>query len=256
MTDQEEIQRKARKYEPTASDFAERVILVTGATGGIGRALSTALVDLGARVILHGRNERRLDALHKELLDRGPETTAAVLDLERAQGEGYMALANAIEERYGRLDGLAHNAALLGDRSPIEHYDIGTWQRVLHVNVTAPFILTRCLLPLLKQSEDAALVSTSSGVGNHARAHWGAYCVSKFGLEAFTQIFASENDRTPIRANIVNPGKARTSMRRRAFPGENPDSVPDPATLVGPFLYFLGAASRGITGARVDAQTY
>lgn len=256
MNSSPEIEQAARRYEPVASDFTGRVILVTGATGGFGRPLSTALVDLGATVILHGRSARKLDALHDELLDRGPETSVAELDLERAQGDEYLSLTEAIEERFGRLDGLVHNAAILGDRSPIEHYDIGTWQRVLHVNVTAPFILTRCLLPLLKRSSDASIVATSSGVGNHARAHWGAYCVSKYGLEALALLIADENDVSQVRSNIVNPGKARTSMRRSAYPGEDPDSLPIPASLVGPFLYFLGTASRGITGARVDVQTY
>ena len=149
MNNSPEIEQIARTYRPAPQDFAGRVIFVTGSTQGIGRALAEALVRLGARVILHGRSARKLDALHGSLLDQGPETGVAQLDLERAQGDEYLHLTEQIETRYGRLDGLVHNAALLGERSPIEHYDIGVWQRVLHVNVTAPFILTRCLLPLL-----------------------------------------------------------------------------------------------------------
>ena len=251
-----QIETNARRYEPAAEHFEGRTIMVTGATGGIGRALAIALVELGATVILHGRNARKLDGLHSELLGRGPETTVAPLDLERAQGDDYIALSDAIEERYGRLDGLVHNASVLGDRSPIAHYDIGLWQRVMHVNTTAPFILTRCLLPLLEAANDASIIATSSGVGNHARAHWGAYCVSKFGLEALAGILAEENENGTIRCNIVNPGRTKTSMRRKAYPGEDPDTLPEPTTVLAPFLFLLGSASRGITGARIDVQDY
>ena len=143
-----------RTYKPTPEAFAGRVILVTGATAGIGRAVARDLVVAGATVILHGRKEKQLEALYQELKPLGPEPAVAQLDLERAQGPEYQALTTEIESRYGRLDGLLHNAGILGDRSPIEHYDIGLWQRVLLVNLTAPFILTRCLLPLLRQSAD------------------------------------------------------------------------------------------------------
>lgn len=256
MDESQATETAAREYVPHPDHFRDRVIMVTGATSGLGRAIALALVEVGATVILHGRNARKLDAMYRELLDKGPETTVAQLDLERAQGDAYMQLTDAIEARYGRLDGLVHNAGLLGDRSPIEHYDIGLWQRVLHVNLTAPFILTRCLLPLLHRSKDASVIATTSGVGNHVRAHWGAYCVSKFGLEAFAGLVAVENDRSTIRCNIVNPGKVRTQMRRKAYPGEDPATVPLPSEMVGPFLYLLGDAGKGVTGARIDAQSY
>ena len=139
-----------RRYQAVPGDFENRVIMVTGATAGIGRAVARELVCSGATVILHGRNEKALEALYQELRVLGPEPSVAQLDLERAQGPQYDALTAEIESRYGRLDGLLHNAAILGDRSPIEHYDIGLWQRVLLVDLTAPFILTRCLLPLLR----------------------------------------------------------------------------------------------------------
>ncbi len=136
-----------RDYRPDPRTFDDRIILVTGATRGIGRAVATALVRQGATVVLHGRNAKALDDLYKELCELGPEPAVAQLDLERAQGDDYRALTEQIESRYGRLDGLLHNAAILGDRSPIEHYDIGLWQRVVHVNLNTAFILTRCLLP-------------------------------------------------------------------------------------------------------------
>jgi NAD(P)-dependent dehydrogenase (short-subunit alcohol dehydrogenase family) len=177
-----------------------------------------------------------------------------VLDLERAQGEAYQQLADEIGRRYGRLDGLLHNAGILGDRSAIEDYDIGLWQRVLHVNLTAPFILTRCLFPLLRESDDPAILFTTSGVGNKGRAYWGAYCVSKFGTEGLAQLLADENESAGIRCNLINPGGTRTDMRRLAYPGEDPQRLPEPADIVTPYLYLLGRASRGVTGLRLDAQ--
>jgi NAD(P)-dependent dehydrogenase (short-subunit alcohol dehydrogenase family) len=243
-----------RDYSPRREDFVDRVIMVTGATRGIGKAVATALVKAGATVILHGKRSNALDRLYRELLPQGPEPAVAVLDLERAQGESYQQLADEIERRYGRLDGLLHNAGILGDRSAIEDYDIGTWQRVLHVNLTAPFILTRCLFPLLRRSDDPSLVFTTSGVGNRGRAYWGAYCVSKFGTEGLAQLLAVENEAAGIRCNLVNPGGTRTDMRRTALPGEDPRTLPEPDAIVAVYLYLLGRASRGVTGLRLDAQ--
>lgn len=245
---------QAQDYRPDSNDFTDRVIMVTGATRGIGKAVATALVRLGATVILHGRRARALDKLWQELRALGPEPAVAALDLERAQGEQYQQLIDEIEKRYGRLDGLLHNASMLGDRSPIEDYDIALWQRVLHVNLTAPFILTRCLFPLLRASDDPSLVFTTSGVGNRGRAFWGAYSVSKFGTEGLAQIIAVENETAGIRCNLINPGGTRTDMRRTAYPAEDPMTLPAPEDIVGPYLWLLGRASYGITGQRIEAQ--
>ena len=241
-------------YRPTAGDFADRVIMVTGATAGIGRAVASELVRAGATVILHGRNEKALEALYQELKPLGPEPSVAHLDLERAQGSEYQALTAAIESRYGRLDGLLHNAAILGDRSPIEHYDIGLWQRVLLVDLTAPFILTRCLLPLLHNSADASVLFATSSVGKTGRAYWGAYAAAKGGMERLAEVLADELENTPIRVNLINPGRTRTRMRARAYPAENPASVPTADSHTPAYLYLLGAASRGLRAQRVDLQ--
>ena len=159
-----------------------------------------------------------------------------------------------IESRYGRLDGVLHNAAILGDRSPIEHYDIGLWQRVLLVDLTAPFILTRCLLPLLRNSADASALFTTSSVGRRGRAYWGAYAAAKAGTEALAEVLADELESTPIRVNLINPGRTRTRMRARAYPAENPASVPTPETWTPAYLFLLGGASRGVRGQRFDLQ--
>jgi NAD(P)-dependent dehydrogenase (short-subunit alcohol dehydrogenase family) len=243
-----------KNYRAAPALLADRVICVTGATGGIGRAVATALVEHGATVILHGRNARALDALYTELRELGPEPAVAELDLERAQGNEYQHLTEQIEQRYGRLDGLLHNAAILGDRSPIEHYDIGVWQRVMHVNVTAPFILTRCFLPLLKASRDASIVFTTSSVGHQGRAYWGAYAASKFAIEGLMQVLADELESTRIRVNCINPGRTRTRMRAHAYPAENPATVPTPESLTAGYLYLLGPDSAGVSGQRLDCQ--
>jgi NAD(P)-dependent dehydrogenase (short-subunit alcohol dehydrogenase family) len=254
MTAADELSRKAREYRPPPDVFADRVVLVTGATQGIGRAVAEALVRHGAQTILLGRRLRALDELHAVLSELGPEPAMAMLDLERAQGDQYNELTDQIDSRFGRLDGLLHNAGILGNRSPIEHYDIGVWQKVMHVNVNAAFILTRCLLPLLKESTDASIVFTTSSVGHRGRAHWGAYAASKFATEGLSQVLAAELENTAVRCNCINPGSTRTRMRSRAFPGEDPETLPEPAEVVNPYLFLLGPASSGVNGQRIAGQ--
>jgi NAD(P)-dependent dehydrogenase (short-subunit alcohol dehydrogenase family) len=233
-----------------------RVVMVTGAGDGIGRAVSLALARAGAEVILLGRTVRKLEAVHAEIAKLGaPDASIVPLDLERALAADYEAVADAVEKRYGRLDGLLHNAALLGALTPIEQYDVPMFMRVMHVNVTAEFVLTRQLLPLLRASKDAALLFTSSGVGNVGRAYWGAYSISKFAVEGMAQVLAQELENTSsVRVNIIDPGKVRTSMRRAAYPSETPESLPTPESLTAPYLALLGPASRGVTGQRFRAQ--
>ena len=245
-----------RTHVARPDELAGRVIAITGASSGIGRAVALACAKFGATVILIGRNARKLETVHGEIeAAGGPEPTIAVLDLEKALASDYDQLASAISERFGRLDGLLHNAGLLGTLSPIEHYDVPTWCRVMHVNVTAAFALTQVLIPALKQSQDASVLFTSSSVGRRGRAYWGAYAVSKFATEGFMQILASEVENiTSIRVNSLNPGRARTMMRRQAYPAEDINTLPLPETLTGPYIALLGPASRGITGETFDGQ--
>jgi NAD(P)-dependent dehydrogenase (short-subunit alcohol dehydrogenase family) len=245
-----------RTHVARPDELAGRVIAITGASSGIGRAVALACAKFGATVILIGRNARKLETVHGEIeAAGGPEPTIAVLDLEKALASDYDQLASAVSERFGRLDGLLHNAGLLGTLSPIEHYDVPTWCRVMHVNVTAAFALTQVLIPALKQSQDASVLFTSSSVGRRGRAYWGAYAVSKFATEGFMQILASEVENiTSIRVNSLNPGRARTMMRRQAYPAEDINTLPLPETLTGPYIALLGPASRGITGETFDGQ--
>jgi NAD(P)-dependent dehydrogenase (short-subunit alcohol dehydrogenase family) len=246
-----------RCVTPNPRELEDRVIAITGASDGIGRAVALAAASHGARVILLGRNQRKLEGVLAQItaLEGAPEATVAVLDLAKALAADYDRLAAAVLDRYARLDGLLHNAGDLGTLSPIEHYDVPTWCRVLHVNVTAAFALTQVLLPALKQSSDASILFTSSGVGRRGKAYWGAYAVSKFAVEGLSQVLAQELEGiTSIRVNTLNPGKARTRMRRQAYPAEDIETVPQPDQLTAPYLALLGPASRGVTGGSFDAQ--
>jgi NAD(P)-dependent dehydrogenase (short-subunit alcohol dehydrogenase family) len=242
-----------KDYEAASDELRERVILVTGAGDGIGRAVALALAAHGATVILSGRTVSKLEATHDQILAaNGPQPSVAPLNLERALANDFDALATAIESNYGRLDGLLHNAAMLGQLSPIDHYDVPTWVRVMHVNVTAGFALTQVCLPLLRKSPDASVLFTSSSVGRQGRALWGAYSVSKFAVEGLAQVLADELTSTTIRVNCINPVRARTLMRLQAYPAEDRSTLPEPGALVGPYLYLLGPASRGISGQSFD----
>jgi NAD(P)-dependent dehydrogenase (short-subunit alcohol dehydrogenase family) len=245
-----------QKYVPSPNELAGRVIAITGASTGIGRAVALACARFGANVILIGRNARKLEAVHTEIEQAGgSEPIIALLDLEKAIAKDYDQLADAVSERYGRLDGLLHNAGILGTMTPLEQYDVPMWCKVMHVNVTAAFALTQVLLPALKKSTDASVVFTSSGVGRRGRAYWGAYAVSKFAVEGMSQILSSEVEGiTSIRVNTLNPGKVRTMMRRTAYPAEDINTLPLPETITGPYIALLGPASRGTTGQTLDAQ--
>ncbi len=233
-----------------------RTILITGASGGFGRALALECARAGATVILSGRSGAKLERLYDEIEGLGaPQPAMAVLDLATATAVDYDGLANTIEREFGKLDGLVHAAALLGDRTPLEQYDVPTWCRVLHVNLTAPFILTQVLLRNLRRSRDASVIFLSSGVVKNPRPFWGAYAVSKTGLESVRSLFSQELEgEENLRFNTINPGRMRTAMRASAYPGEDPNTLPSPASLTGPFLYLLSARARGVDGEYFDAQ--
>lgn len=246
-----------RTHAPAPAELAGRVIAITGASAGIGRAVALACAAHQANVVLIGRNPAKLESVHAEIVAGGaPEAAIAVLDLEKALARDYDAVADAVLERYGRLDGLLHNAGLLGTLTPIEHYDVPTWCRVMHVNVTAAFALTQVLLPALQKSEDASVLFTSSSVGRHGRAYWGAYAVSKFALEGLSQVLSQELENVSrVRVNTINPGRTRTAMRRAAYPAEDIDTLPLPAAHAATYIALLGPASRGVTGRQFDAQS-
>jgi NAD(P)-dependent dehydrogenase (short-subunit alcohol dehydrogenase family) len=245
-----------RRFEARPDELAGRVIVITGAGDGIGRAVALGAAAHGAEVVLVGRTVRKLEAVHAQIATlRKVEAVIAPLDLERALARDYDQLAEALRTRYGRLDGLVHMAGILGVLCPIEQYDVPTWCRVLHVNLTAAFALTQVLLPLIQASPDASIVFTSSGVARRPRAYWGAYAVSKAGLETLSATLADElESRGNQRVNVINPGPVRTRMRAQAYPAEDSSRLASPEQVVPSYLWLLSAASRGVTGQSLDCQ--
>lgn len=245
-----------RTYASPPELLKERTILITGANDGIGKSLAIAAAGLGAQVILHGRNTAALEAVHDEIAgsDSPGKATIVVMDLATADGDAYNSLAAGIQNDFGRLDGLVHNAGILGQRLSIEQYDAAEWQLVLHVNLTAAFALTQVCMPLLKAAAEPSVIFTSSGVGRVGKPFWGAYSVSKFGTEALSQIMAAENTHTPLKVNCINPGPVRTKMRLAAYPAEDRDALKRPDEILPAYLYLLGPDSAGVTGQSIDAQ--
>ncbi len=245
-----------RQYVARTGLLDGRVILVTGAGSGIGRALALALAAAGATVALLGRSQKKLERVYDEIVAaKGAQPALLPFDLENALAQDYDALAAALGAEFGRLDGLVHNAAILGTRSPIAHFDVPTWCRVLQVNLTAEFALTQVCLPLLEKSDDASVLFTTSGVGNRGRAYWGAYAVSKFGVEGLAQVLAHEYEGHPrFRVNLVNPGPIRTDLRALAYPAEDADRLRAPAEIMPTYLYLLGPDGAGVSGQRFDCQ--
>lgn len=245
-----------RTYAYGDDILKDRIILITGASDGIGRALALECARVGAQVILHGRSVPKLEKVYDEIesIEGTARPSIAVLDLAAANSESYTSLAHTMHDEFGRLDGLVHNASILGDRFSLEQYDAVTWQRVMHVNVTAAFALTQVFLPLLHESQDASVIFTSSGVGRVGKAFWGAYSVSKFATEAMSQILADEHPQGSLRSNCINPGATRTGMRLAAYPAEDRDLLKTPEEILSPYIYLLGPDSKDVTGESIDAQ--
>lgn len=245
-----------QSYIATPDLLRGRIILVTGASDGIGRALALRAAALGGQIILHGRNVKKLERVYDEItaLESAPRPSIAVVDLATANNVAYESLADNLAEEFGRLDGLVHNAAIVGDRFAIAQYDAVQWQRVMHVNVTAAFALTQVLLPMMYQAEDPSIIFTSSSVGRVGRAFWGAYAVSKFATEGLSQVLADEHREGKLRVNCINPGATRTNMRLEAFPAEDRDALKTPEQILAPYLYLLGPDSAGVTGQSLNAQ--
>lgn len=240
-------------YRPAADLLAGRVILVTGAGDGLGKAAALALAEHGATVVLLGRKVRPLERVYDAIEQAGgPQPAIYPLNLEGAAPQDYTELAARLGDSLGRLDGLLHNAAQLGTLTPMRLYEPEIWARVMQVNVNAAFLLTRACLDLLMAADDASVVFSSDRVGRQGRAYWGAYGVSKFACEGMMQILADEHDGTsPVRVNSLDPGAVRTSGYLAAYPGLDPNSLPLPETVMPWYLWLLGPDSRGVTGQAV-----
>lgn len=245
-----------KKYQPPADILRDRVVLITGASDGIGRAVAIATAAHGARVILHGRNVRKLEAVYDAIIKaKHPRPSILPLDFEKAGPEEYDKLVTALDQEFGRLDALLHNAGMLGERAPIEHHDVAKWMRTMHVNVNAPFILTRTCMPLLRKSSDPSITFTSSGVVPNPRPFWGAYLVSKWASDGLMHMLADELEKQPaMRVNSINPGKVRTNLRLQAYPAEDRSRLATPESIVAPYLYLFGPDSRGVTRQTIWCQ--
>ena len=247
---------KPQEYQAIPDLLKDKTILVTGAGDGIGRAAALSYAAHGATVVLLGRTESKLEQVYDEIeAEGGPKPGLVALDLATATEDNINHLANGLAEEFSHLDGLLHNASVLGERRPIESAGYAAWLEVMQVNVNAQFLLTRALLPLLQAASSASIILTSSGVGRNGRAYWGAYAVSKFATEGFMQVLAGELENTSkVRVNSLNPGATNTAMRRTAYPGELPTDNPAPEDIMATYLYLMGDDSIGITGQPLNAQ--
>ena len=243
-------------YQAPNELLRDRVILVTGAGDGIGRAAALAYARHGATVILLGRTIAKLEAVYDEIeAAGGPQPAIFPLNFEGATLKDYHDMAETLDREFGRLDGILHNAGQLGRIMPFEQYNPELWEQVMQVNINGPIWMTQALLPLLKSSRDASVIFTSSGVGRKGRAYWGAYAVSKFATEGFVEVLADELEHLgSIRVNSLNPGATRTQMRRTAYPGEDPAALRTAEEIMPSYLWLMGPESRGHNGEKFDAQ--
>ena len=245
-------------YQPRSNLLHGRVILVTGAGDGIGRVAAQTFASYGADILLLGRTRSKLDSIYDEI-SASTETSPGIVpcDLLHLNEEDCRRLFELIQSIYGRLDGVLHNASILGPKLSIQDYPLNDFESVMRVNVSAQFMLTRTLLPLLELSQDASVVFTSSGVGRVGRAYWGAYAVSKFATEGLMEVLADETSGvSKIRVNSINPGGTRTAMRAEAYPAEDPATLPTAEEHMPLYLYLMGPDSVQVTGKRFDAQSW
>ena len=245
-----------RRYVAPATLLQGKNILVTGAGDGIGRSAALSYAAHGASVWLLGRTEAKLEAVYDAIEAAGGARPAILpVDLGTLTEQQCDTLASTLADNIGHLDGLLHNASILGERRPVESAGYAAWCEVMQVNVNAQFLLTRSLLPLLSAAPAASIIFTSSGVGRRGRAYWGAYAVSKFATEGFMQVLADELENTTrVRVNSLNPGATNTAMRRSAYPAETPTDNPSPDEIMPAYLYLMGDDSRGVTGQALNAQ--
>jgi len=234
----------------------DKIILVTGAGDGIGRSAAISYASEGATVILLGKTKAKLEKVYDEIEEHGyPIPSISLINLLKADVNDYQELVDNLLIEFNQLDGLLLNAAILGDRTPIEQYDVQKWVETIHINLTSQFILVKTLLPALKKSQDASVVFTTSGVGKIGKAFWGAYSVSKFGVEGLCQILSEEFDNdSSIRFNCINPGAVRTKMRKAAYPLENPENLLAPEEIMEKFLWLMMEDSKNISGGSFDCQ--
>jgi NAD(P)-dependent dehydrogenase (short-subunit alcohol dehydrogenase family) len=242
-------------YQVEPQALKGHVILVTGAGAGIGKQAAVSYAEHGATVILLGKTVNKLEATFDEIVAAGfPEPAIVPLDLKGASKQNYLDMVDTIEQEYGRLDGILHNASLLGMIGPFEHIEEDSFDDLMQVNVKAELLMTQAALPLLRKAPQGRVVFTSSTVGHSGRALWGAYAISKFATEGMMQVLADEMSNTNVRINAINPGATRTNMRAQAYPAEDANMLKTPLELMPLYLYLMSAESQDINGQCIDAQ--
>ncbi len=238
--------------------LADKNILITGASGGLGKIAAKACAAGGATVILLDKNLQALEQLYDEIVVSGsPQPALYPIDHAGAKEQDYFELANILDQEFGALDGLLHNASAFTPLEPVDNIETSDWVNVLNVNINTPFILTRVLLPLLRKSEHASVVFTSDSSARRAKAYWGAYGVSKIAIEGFAHILADELESAGrIRVNILIPGRVNSPLRKRAFPAEEPEQLATAQSLEDLYIYLLSGASLGINGQTFIAEEF
>lgn len=252
MSNGQTEERSSRAAAPKGR-LAGKVVLITGASRGIGRALAHACAAEGARLAICARNKNDLKAVAAEVESLGAPCLAVKIDL--ADLDAAIKLVDSVHRTYGKIDVLINNASILGPRETIMEYPEADWAEVMDVNVNSVFWVTKETLGKMVPQESGSIINVSSGVGRQGKEKWGAYAVSKFAIEGLTEVLADEMKAHRVRVNSVNPGATRTQMRAAAYPGEDPNTLPAPADITNVFIYLASDASRGVSGQKFDAQS-
>lgn len=242
-------------YSISNDSLKNKVILVTGAGDGIGKAAAITYAKCGATVVLLGRTVAKLEAVYDEIVNADlPEPAIVPLDMKGATKQNYVDMVATIQSQLGQLDGALLNASVLGELTPFCQIHQQTWDDVMQVNVNAQFMLAQALIPAMLNAKNASLVFTTSGVGNKGKAYWGAYSVSKFATESMMQLIADEYEKTGLRCNAINPGATNTPMRNVAYPGEDSESIAQPQDIMPAYVYLMSDDSVSTNGQRINAQ--
>ncbi|KEY91229.1 oxidoreductase yciK [Candidatus Photodesmus blepharus] len=242
-------------YFVSSEALKDKVILVTGSSAGIGKEAAFSFASYGAVVILLGRTINSLEKIYDQIVSAGYSQPVIVpLDMKGATKKNYIDMIAIIEDQFGRLDGVLQNASILGDLSPFEQIGEDSYDDVMQINVKSQFLLVQAALPLLRKSDDARIIFTSSTVGHRGRAFWGPYAISKFATEGMMQVLADELISTSIRVNAINPGSVRTSMRAKAFPDEDSSLLKEPKDIMSLYLYLMAPEGKQVHGQCLDAQ--
>lgn len=242
-------------YQPTSNFLTGKTILVTGAGDGIGKEAALHYAKYGATVILLGKTVTKLTSVYDQIVTEGGVEPAIIpLDLAGATVKNYQDMAATIENQFATLDGVLHNASMLGHLEPFAQISQSDWQQVMQVNLNSQVYLTQALLPVLQKAPSASMIFTTSSVGLKGRAYWGSYAISKFATQGMMEVLADEYENTNMRFNCINPGATRTNMRAQAFPAEDPSKLKKPADIMPMYLYLMSQDSQDQTGKTFHAQ--